>query len=228
MSSSSRRVVPQGADKLVEYYCHRASSYEDIYYRDDPGRRQELAAESERVKKLAAGCRVLDIPCGTGYWLSAMASKAKSIVAADISHQMLTEAKRKQLPCHVDWVQAGLESIPFRAAAFDLIALGFWFSHQPRQTYSEFLDTIADLAGPNGRIWMIDNNPTAEGDTRDPVGYDEFENHYTRRRIEDNQEYVILKNYFSKPELREIFDQRFHIERLVYGECYWSVVLSPR
>jgi len=87
---------------------------------------------------------------------------------------------------------------------------------------------MASLAGPDGRIWMIDNNPTAEGDTRDPVGYDKFGNHYTRRKLDDGQEYVILKNYFGEAELREILGVRFHIERLTYGECYWSVVLRSR
>ncbi|MFH1687582.1 MAG: class I SAM-dependent methyltransferase [bacterium] len=225
MSTPESTGLPPGENRLVEYYCRRAPSYEQIYYRDDPVRQKELAAESQRVQELAADRQVLDIPCGTGYWLQRMSASARSIVAADISREMLIEARRKEAGCPVDLVQSSLEQLPFSPGAFDLIALGFWLSHQPRQTYAVFFESIAQLAGRDGLIWMIDNNPSAEGNGRDPVGYDEFGNHHTRRRLPDGREFVILKNYFTEPELREVFGRRFRIERLSYGECYWSVVL---
>ena len=56
----------------TNYYRDRAQEYEQIYYRDNPERRQEIADEVARLQKLVAGKKVLELACGTGYWTAAM------------------------------------------------------------------------------------------------------------------------------------------------------------
>ena len=89
-------------------------------------------------------------------------------------------------------------------------------------------DTLQKLIRKNGKIWMIDNNPSAEGDIYKSTGEDKHGNNYRQRFLDDKTEYSILKNYFSKKALREIFEPYFEIESLNFDKYYWSVVLTAK
>ena len=65
---------------IVDYYRARAAEYEQIYYRDVPERRQEIADHFEFVEKLAAGKTVLELACGSGYWTQAAAKNAREVI----------------------------------------------------------------------------------------------------------------------------------------------------
>ncbi len=210
----------------VNYYRARAAEYEQIYYREVPERRQELADEVVRVRELASGKNVLELACGTGYWTQVMSETARQIAAIDISAEMLAEAQKKPLACPVDFIEGDMFSHKWPAHAFDLIAIGFWFSHQPRQEYQKLFDLLDLCLAQNGLVWMIDNNPPAEGATQHSAGADEFGNNYKLRFLENGERYVILKNYFSEEELVSLFSPRFRIVQMIYRTYYWSVQLA--
>jgi ubiquinone/menaquinone biosynthesis C-methylase UbiE len=212
--------------KTRDYYRIRAAEYEQIYYRHVPERRREIEDESERLKSFVSGRTVLELACGTGYWTEIMADTARSIVALDIWMEMLAEARKKKYKSRVDFVRADMLHPPVKADSFDMVAVGFWFSHQPRQAYEEFFECLRYPLKKNGRIWMIDNNPPAEGRTKESVRVDEYGNNFKKRCLDDGREFVILKNYFEEEELKNILSPVFKIERLVYKNYYWSVQLT--
>jgi len=213
-------------DNLEEYYRARAPEYEQIYYRDNPVRRAEIDAEADRLAELASGKTVLELACGTGYWTRVMSRTAARITASDIASEALVEAKKKQYGCDVTFAQADMFTESFGEGSFDLVALGFWFSHQPRQEYDRLFDVLTKPLKKNGLIWMIDNNPPAEGSAELSCEVDEFGNNYKRRYLSDGRPFVILKNYFSHNELSATLGLRFTIRSLVYRDYYWSVVLE--
>ena len=213
-------------DPLVQYYQQRAPEYEQIYYRDFPQKQRELADEAARLRELSAGKRVLDLACGTGYWTRVISDTADSVVASDLSIEMIAEAKGKDYPRPVRFVRSDLYHPPFAEGAFDVLTLGFWFSHEPRQDYAAFFNMLRPLVAPGGLIWMIDNNPPAEGPEMHSVGSDECGNNYKKRYLDSGKAFVILKNYFGVDELREIFSAHFEIGSLIHDQCYWSVVLK--
>jgi hypothetical protein len=106
--------------------------------------------------------------------------------------------------------------------------LGFWLSHEPKQNYSVLFDSITVPLKTGGRIWMIDNNPPAEGTQVDSTEVDEHGNNLKVRWLENGNEYVILKNYFSKEELEKVLTERFRIIDFVYQKYYWSVLLETK
>ena len=212
--------------ELIDYYRARAAEYEQIYYRDMPERRREIDDQAENLRELVRGKDILDLACGTGYWTQRMAQTARFIAAADISAEMLREAHKKEYDAPTAFVMADLYSLPFRAAAFDMITLGFWFSHQPKQEYDLFFRQLAQPVKDGGLLWMIDNNPPAEGSWMESVRTDVYGNNYKRRHLQSGEEYVILKNYFSEDQLREIFAPYFNIRRLVFRTYYWSILLA--
>lgn len=215
-------------DTLINYYRARAGEYEQIYYRDNPVRRGEIEDEKKRLTNLVSGKRVLELACGTGYWTEVMSKTASEIIAVDFSPEMLREAAKKSFGCRVDLREADLAEPIDNVPPVDVVALGFWFSHQPKEGYERFFETVSAPLSPGGRIWMIDNNPPAEGPERRSVRVDEQGNNYKRRWLENGLEHIILKNYFSEEELRRLFSAYFTVEKLIFEEYYWSVLLSPR
>ncbi len=212
--------------KLVEYYCQRAKEYEQIYFRDVPDRRKEIDDEAINIKALAKDKTVLDIPCGTGYWTKIISESAKKIVAADISLEMIEMARSKEYQIPVEFVQCDLNFPPFEPHSFDLVVLGFWFSHHPKQDYEALFKILKSLLKENGLIWMIDNNPPAEGAVSNSVGKDEFGNNQKKRWLDNGEEFIIIKNYFEKEDLSRIFVQSFDIQQLTHNKYYWSALLQ--
>ncbi len=210
---------------LVAYYRARAPEYEQVYYRDVPERRRELAAAAASLRRVVGGREVLDLACGTGYWTEIMSAAARFIVAVDVSVEMIRRAVGKHYRCQTWFVLSDLYDFPFAPRAFDVVTLGFWFSHEPKQQYQRFLTALRGLCRPGGYLWMIDNNLPAEGTDRDIARTDPQGNTYKRRRLNSGQEYVILKNYFTEDQLRQVFREWFTVEQVVYGRYYWSVLL---
>ena len=216
------------SNEMEQYYRERAPEYEQIYYRDNPQRRRELSDEAGRLAELVTGKRVLELACGTGYWTQVMSRTAKSVVASDLFGEMLSEARQKKYGCEVEFRQADMFTADFGQGAFDAVALGFWFSHQPRQEYDRLFDLLERPLADGGVIWMIDNNPPAEGPTLESVRVDEYRNNYKRRFLDDGTEFVILKNYFERAELEGIFGSRFSVKLLLHSPYYWSAVLGKK
>ncbi len=212
--------------ETIKYYRARAPEYEQIYYRDVPERRRELDDAAKRLIKLAKKKKVVDLACGTGYWTQILSTTAASVVAVDISKEMLNEAIKKTYSVSVEFLRANLNELPFRENCFDLIAIGFWFSHQPKQEYDQFFKNITHPLKRGGSIWLIDNNFPAEGPRMESVRVDEHGNNYKRRYLGNGEEFIILKNYFSEEQLRSVFTAHFRTKTLSYGTYYWSAVLS--
>lgn len=213
-------------NNLEKYYNSRAPEYEQIYFRDMPARRQEIEDEARFLKELCDDKDVLDIACGTGYWTERISETANSIVACDISAEMIAQAQQKQYHCPISFVRSNLNQLPFAQESYDIVILGFWFSHHPRQDYDNLFRNISLPLKPGCPIWMIENNPPAEGSVNNSHHVDSFGNNYKKRFLDNREEFVILKNYFQKDELNNIFAPHFKIERLVYKEFYWSVLLK--
>ena len=209
-----------------DYYRERADSYEEIYYRDQPDRRKEIDDEAMRIRTLVKGKSVLELACGTGYWTKIMSEAAGEVTASDLSAEMLEIARKKPQTSPVTFVQADMFGHAWPEKAFDAVAVGFWFSHQPRQEYEQFFDLILGPLRQDGTIWMIDNNPPAEGPVHELVRVDTHGNSYKRRHLKDGRSFTILKNYFPEKELRDLFSRRFVVNRLTYGVYYWSVELG--
>lgn len=213
---------------IVDYYRARAPEYEQIYYRDVPERRKEIDDQCEYVRHIAMHKTVLDLACGTGYWSRVASETAKEIVACDIAAEMIFQAKTKKYKCPVEFAVSDLYHLPFQSGFFDLIMLGFWLSHEPNQNYSALFDSITASLSPGGRLWLIDNNPPAEGLQIDSAGTDEHGNNFKMRRLGNGDEYVILKNYFSQDRLESVLSARFRIIDLIYKKYYWSVLLESK
>src|SRR5262245_27501400 len=93
---------PDLRDGMHRYYDARASEYEEAYVRrtgtasitDPEIFRREVSVLGGIVERFGRG-RIIDLACGTGYWLPFYASRCTDITLIDQAPRMLDECRKK-------------------------------------------------------------------------------------------------------------------------------------
>jgi ubiquinone/menaquinone biosynthesis C-methylase UbiE len=208
--------------ELKEYYGRRANEFEDVYHRDDPTRQRELATIASDMKKTLHDRRVLEVACGTGYWTSIVATVAEHVTAVDISQEVLALARAKQLdPNRVEFLEADAYELEKVRGKFDAGLAAFWLSHVPKSRLSEFLDGFhRKMNGGHSVVFMVDNiyMPGVGGGLATKNGTQDT---YKIRELSDGSTHVVLKNYYTEDQLKEILSKYAHSLIVHMGECYW-------
>lgn len=125
----SERTVRPKLSTMIDYYAKRANEYERIYRK--PGRQSDLRLASDYLKSELAGCRILEVACGTGYWTEIAASVASQIFATDINEEVLAIARAKGLPLKSVTFEVLDAYCPNVRGEFDAGLACFWWSHVP-------------------------------------------------------------------------------------------------
>ena len=214
-------------DQTIEYYQKRAGEYEKIYFRDNPARQSELAEMYALSRRVLADRQVLDLACGTGFWTRIVSEQARSVTAIDINPAMLTEAGKKRYHVPIHFVRADYFYPPFLSARFDALLASFVVSHIRRQEINRLRDVVRQTVRPGSPAFLCDNNLICEI-IPELIWDEEHINSYKTRRLENGEEYVILKNYFDRRELESLFQSWGRIEQIMFKDYYWAVVLTVR
>ncbi|MFX1254819.1 MAG: class I SAM-dependent methyltransferase [Promethearchaeota archaeon] len=212
---------------MEEYYKRRANEYEEIYYRADKSRREEIQKITITFQNLLKGRKILEIACGTGYWTQFLSETAQSIVATDLVPEVLEIAKRKQYKCPVSFLIEDAYDLSFEANSFDGGLANFWFSHIPKRDIDSFLEGFHRVLQCDSRVFIADNvfMPDIGGTLVTKKG--DKDNTYKLRQLKDKSEYLVLKNYYTVDELLAIFQKHvpeFTQENIFYGTCFWYVM----
>jgi SAM-dependent methyltransferase len=187
---------------LLQYYGKRAAEYERIYAK--PERARDLKDLTALVTGSLAGEDVLEIACGTGYWTALIAPVARSVCATDAASEPLDLARQKIYPpgrVRLERADAyAAEDIPGHfTAAFG----GFWWSHVPREDLSRFLSGLHGRLGYGARVVFCDNR-YVEGSSTPVYRIDAVGNSYQRRRLENGEQYEVLKNFPTADEIDRV------------------------
>ncbi len=113
-----------------------------------------------------AGCRVLDLGCGTGRHTRALIDAGAEVVAADLTRAMLDRARINLGDHRVGWLRVALPGpLPFADASFTLVVLGLVAEHL--SDLSGSLAEVARVLMPGGRCLVSTLHPdrTAQGQT---------------------------------------------------------------
>lgn len=202
----------------ITYYAERAPYYDALYAK--PERQADLLALGGLLKNIVSGRNVLEIACGTGYWTQAMAETARSVCATDINETMLHIARQKTYPQQNVTFEARDMYALAPGRDFNALFGGFIWSHIPVEQLADWLDHLHRLLAPGSLVVFADNR-FVSGSNIPIAATDHRGNTFQTRKLENGEEYLIVKNFPKIADFERILKdrgQQIHVTNLDY---YW-------
>lgn len=136
----------------------------------------EHMARYGRARSFTAGKRVLDVACGTGYGLRALAEDAAWVVGVDVDEDALRRA-RAELPAGKgEVVRADALQLPFADGHFDVVTSFETIEHLEQR--GRFLAELRRVLSPAGALLLSTPNARytlpVEGRPRNPFHLHEY------------------------------------------------------
>ena len=207
------------SSEIKQYYSQRAFEYEKIYQK--PERQEELKKLKEFISKAFESKDVLEIACGTGYWTQFIAESARSIYAIDSSKEVLNLAEQKDYKkCKVCFLESNAYSLKNLDGSFNGGFCGFWWSHIPKSRVKHFIKTFHSKLSEDAHVVIIDNR-YVEGNSTEISRTDSDGNTYQIRKLENGNEYEVLKNYPEEQEITTLLTPYVNKIQYISFKYYW-------
>ena len=227
----------------IAYYRARAGEYDEWFYRlgrYDWGaeRNAQWFAEVETVFKALRAVgnvgSVLELAAGTGNFTKELATIADRVVALDASPEVLEINRAKTSPppqpspvnkggrsADVDFRQVDLFNWQ-PDTQYDLVFMSFWMSHVPPEKLDNFLETVNQATKAGGQVFMVDSlrDKTRTSSASNHADYDP-ESIYHTRKLNDGQEYTIVKMFYDESLVAKLAEHGFKAEYRTSGDYFW-------
>ena len=195
---------------MLRYYDERASEYEEAYVLgtgtasipDPEVFRREASLLAGIVERFARG-RLVDLACGTGYWLPYYAARCSSITLIDQAPRMLQECRKKiasrasagDALDRITIVQGDVLEHSFRPRAFDSALVGFLISHLTGEEESQLFERLNTILDADGRFLILDSvwSPERARFNR--------KTERQERRLNDGSRFEIYKRYIDRQDV---------------------------
>jgi ubiquinone/menaquinone biosynthesis C-methylase UbiE len=189
--------------EMQEYYRLRAPQYDDSMGYHEPAAALQFAPVFELLKTVLAGRDVLELACGPGYWTRNVCDSVNSMLATDFNESTLHQARKKDFGgARVALQVADAYNLGFGEKSFDGVLAVDWFAHVPKPLVGSFLEGLHRVVCPGSVICFCDGLPRPHSLTG---VYDDDGNHIQQRKLGEEGIYSIIKNYYSREEVEQIF-----------------------
>jgi ubiquinone/menaquinone biosynthesis C-methylase UbiE len=191
---------------MFRYYDERASEYEEAYVLgtgtasipDPDVFRREAALLTGVVERCVRG-RIVDLACGTGYWLPHYARQCSSITLVDQSPRMLDECRKKVAALEAldraSISQSDVFDYSFTPEAYDAALVGFLISHLTDDQERLLFERLRAMLALEGRFLILDSAWSPER-ARVNRKVDQQE-----RRLNDGTRFEIYKRYLDRQDI---------------------------
>jgi ubiquinone/menaquinone biosynthesis C-methylase UbiE len=189
---------------MLQYYDERAPEYDDAYLRGtgtasirDPSVFQlEAKVLGEVVERMARG-RVIDLACGTAYWLQYYAQRCSRVTLVDQSAGMLNECAARIAALGVGARCSLVHSDVFEydITVHDFALVGFLLSHLDDSQEARLFGALRRILGESGDFLIFDS---AWSPARAPFN---AKAERQRRRLNNGTEFDIYKRYFDEHDV---------------------------
>lgn len=205
---------------LKEYYSKRAQEYDQIYTRSDKARLKEQKIIAQKIKQVFKNRNVLEVACGTGFWTSYLSRTATNVLATDINLEMLEIASSRNPSKNTQFIKCDAYNLPITRPKFSGAMANFWFSHIPKNRTKLFLENLHKRLSPGASVLITDSVYRKElgGEL---VKKGNIQDTFKRRTLSSGKKFDILKNYYSKQELKEIFSVFGKKLEIYYMVNFW-------
>lgn len=189
----------------IAYYNARSQEYDEWFYRIgryDRGLElnqcwfNEVDVLKSALQDIGKVNSILELACGTGIWTQELLKIGNKITALDASSEMIAINRKKLNDTKVvNYDQVDLFSWQ-PSKQYDLVFFSFWLSHVPPTQVDDFLAKVYRAVRPSGKVFIIDSCFDATSTAKDHF----FENEneiYQRRKLNNEQEYQIFKIYYQ-------------------------------
>ena len=191
---------------MLRYYDERAAEYEDAYVlgtgtasiSDPTVFKAEVPLLAGVVERFASG-RLIDLACGTAYWLPHYAQRCSSITLFDQSERML-DACRAKVAMHgiVDRcsiVRGDFFDYEFEQRAYDRALVGFFLSHLTEAQEPLLFDALERMLDRSGRFLILDSAWSAERARFNAKAERQ------QRQLNDGTRFEIYKRYCDREDI---------------------------
>ena len=216
---------PRLRQSMNDYYNERAAEFDEIYTMGKPpGTVTDPELYMEEARSLAnlvrENCRggILDIPCGTGYWLQFYAANSSAIALVDQSENMLRLGREKAADHGVaaitESIRADALEVALEERAYDSVLVGFFLSHLTDAQMDLFFRKLRNAMKPGGRVLVMDSIWSRFRKSRPKEGT-------TQRTLNDGRQFEIYKRYFETADLDQMSESYgMDFDLLHEGELY--------
>ncbi len=213
-------------DELTTYYDQRAPEYELLYQGkgslnlDSGLYRAETVRVCKIVGKFGTG-HLIDIGCGTCFWLPLYAKRCRKVTLLDGSSRMLQECKRKLDVLHLtkkcQTIHGDFFSVELPHQKYSSALIAFFLSHVPSDREGMFFDKLRHVLKPDASVLIIDSvwNSTRQR-------YSKKEG-FQPRTLTDGRTFTIYKRYFDKRDIERLKRlYRIGLETVYFGDVFFA------
>ncbi len=213
---------------MHEYYEARVSEYDEVYDGRGPaslsepdGYRAEVRILRDIIGRHLEG-RLVDIACGTAFWLPAYAGRIRSVTLFDQSPGMLDAARSRAaesgISARSSLVRGNALAPCFQKAAFQCALVGFLLSHLTSEEERRFFVLLRSIIEPSGSFLILDSVWTS---ARAAVRQREGEQ---VRQLNDGRSFSIYKRYFDRCDL-EAMEKRHGLRTSIehFGGAFFAL-----
>lgn len=215
--------------RMLAYYNERAPDYEEAYTRgtgtasisDPEVFKAEARVLEDIVARVVHGCLV-DLACGTAYWLPRYAANCSRITLFDQSDRMLAQARAKAsclgILARCDFVLGDFFGHDFPRHSYDMALVGFFLSHLTEYQERVLFDMLRTLLDSDGRFLILDSAWSPERAR--------FNSKVERqpRQLNDGTRFEIYKRYCDRNDIsrwEQEHDVTLRVEH--FGPAFYAV-----
>jgi len=211
--------------EMMSYYDTRAPEYDEIYIGKGPASIPDpdlYRKETEIISKVVQGYgqgHLIDIGCGSGYWLSHYGNNPLRIALLDHSEKMLSQCRKRVRSLRLEdrcyFIQGDFFEATLDENSFDSALIGFFISHLSLNLQRTFFSKLKRILKDNGQLMIIDSAWSSQRmRTRKKEGMQ-------KRTLNDGRAYALYKRYFDKSDIESMFKRyRLRLKSCWTGDAF--------
>lgn len=218
--------------EMLVYYDERAEEYDDVYHGAGPAIRRyadKYQQNTVEVCEIVAGFgrgHLIDVACGTGFWVPHYARNCERFTFVDQSAGMLAECKKRieslGLTGASRFIQGNVFDVTLEPATYDCALAGFLLSHFTSEQEDAFFQKLKDILKPSAQLMIVDSYWSE----RRKVGGRKKDGEQ-ERTLNDGRAFSIYKKYFDESDIeRMLARHQFTGELLHVGDMFIAAMAN--